>query len=240
MKDLLKKGIIQLNLPLQNGALELFEQFTAFMLSYNEKVNLTRIVEPFDIVTKHYLDSLTLLTTAPFTENTEGKKIIDIGCGAGFPSLPIKFMQPSFFITQLDSLNKRIDFLRQATALLHLTGIEQIHGRAEELGKQEGYREAYDFAVSRAVASLPVLSEYCLPFVKPGGYFMAMKGPDTKEETKTANRAIQLLGGTIEEIVSCNIPFCDMAHTIIVIKKISETPTIYPRCSGKISKKPLI
>lgn len=215
--------------------IEKFEKFKKLILDYNEHTNLTRITEDEEFNVKHFLDSLSLIKTNLFDGN---KKVIDIGTGAGFPGVPLKLYNDELDITLLDSLRKRIDFLSGAIEELGLKKIYPIHARAEEIARTEEYREQYDIAVSRAVANLSTLSEYAMAFVKVGGYFVSQKGPEYKEELKNAKRAIEVMGGEVEDIIHTPLPN-DIDHYIIVIKKVKSTDKKYPRGGGKPRKSPL-
>lgn len=212
-----------------------FEKFKKLILDYNEHTNLTRITEDEEFNVKHFLDSLSLIKTNLFNGN---KKVIDIGTGAGFPGVPLKLYNDELDITLLDSLRKRIDFLSGAIEELGLEKIYPIHARAEEIARTEEYREQFDIAVSRAVANLSTLAEYAMAFVKVGGYFVSQKGPEYKEEVKNAKRAIELMGGEVENIIHTPLPN-DIDHYIIVIKKVKSTDKKYPRGGGKPRKSPL-
>ena len=210
------------------------DTYAKMLIEWNKKVNLTAITSSDDIAQKHFLDSV-----LPFSlfEIKKGVKLIDVGTGAGFPSCPLKIFRKDIQITLLDSLNKRIKFLEALSDELYLNA-ECIHGRAEEIAHNEDYREKYDIATARAVATLPVLCEYCLPFVKIGGYFLALKGKNSEEEVLSAKNAINVLGGEINKIFDYSLPNGDK-RTLIVIKKISQTPSKYPRNKGQMTKKPL-
>lgn len=212
-----------------------FEKFKKLILDYNEHTNLTRITEDEEFNVKHFLDSLSLIKTNLFDGN---KKVIDIGTGAGFPGVPLKLYNDELDITLLDSLRKKIDFLSGAIEELGLEKICPIHARAEEIARTEEYREQFDIAVSRAVANLSTLAEYAMAFVKVGGYFVSQKGPEYKEEVKNAKRAIELMGGEVENIIHTPLPN-DIDHYIIVIKKVKSTDKKYPRGGGKPRKTPL-
>ena len=214
---------------------EIFDSFADFLYTENQKMDLTAIKEKDDIYIKHFLDSLSPLKFGLIKENA---KVIDVGCGAGFPSLPIYFARRDISLTCLDSLNKRIDFINRF-ALKENLPIEALSARAEELAKKEEYRQKYDHALSRAVASLPVLCELCLPFVKVGGTFIALKGPAAKEEAEKASNAITLLGGKLKEIIPCGFEGDMSGHCMVVIEKIKNTHISYPRRYNRISKNPL-
>ena len=212
-----------------------FEKYKELILEYNKHTNLTRITEDDEFNVKHFLDSLSLFKTDLFVKD---KKIIDIGTGAGFPGLPLKLYNEDLNITLLDSLRKRIDFLNGVIEELGLKKIRAIHARAEEIARDPKHRESYDIAVSRAVANLSTLTEYAMAFVKVGGYFISQKGPEYKEELKSAKRAIELMGGEVKDIIHTPLPN-DIDHYILVIKKVKATDKKYPRGGGKPRKSPL-
>lgn len=214
--------------------LSLFNLYAKQLLEWNEKINLTAITEPREIVIKHFLDSLLLLKA---TNPSEGASLIDVGAGAGFPSLPCKLARNDLKVLLLDSLNKRVTFLN---GLVNELGIHAdcLHGRAEEIGGKEQYRERFDIATARAVTRMRELTEYCLPFVKIGGCFAALKGSEVLEELNEAKGAIKLLGGEIDRVEQYVLPD-DSKRSIVIIKKISQTPTKYPRSEGKIKKTPI-
>ncbi len=233
MKTLIKNACEQIGIKLNDNQLEQFEQYYELLTEWNEKINLTRITEPDEVALKHFADSLTLLE---YVEIPKNSTIIDVGTGAGFPGIPLKIARPDINLTLLDSLNKRLGFLGEVCSEL---GIEAklVHSRAEDGGKDKLYREKYDFAVSRAVARLNILSEYCLPYVKVGGSFIAMKGPELTEELNEAKNALMILGGKINKVNEFKLE--DSGRTIVVINKIKQTPKSYPRHSSKIKSKPL-
>ena len=216
---------------------EQYDQFYAYMvllIEWNEKINLTAITEPQEIILKHFVDSLTI---AKYIE--EGKTIIDMGTGAGFPGIPLKIYRNDVKVVLADSLNKRIKFLNEAIEKLQLKNIETIHCRAEELGKNKEYREKFDYATSRAVANLSTLSEYLLPFVKLNGSGIFMKTMEIDEELENAKKAIKILGGGIEKVDKFEIPESDLGRSIIIVKKEKQTPSKYPRKPGTPAKEPL-
>ena len=204
------------------------------LLEWNEKINLTAITEPEEVVIKHFLDCILFLKHIDIPQNA---KVIDVGTGAGFPGVVLKIMREDIDLTLLDGLNKRIVFLNDVLEKLNLSA-KTVHARAEEGGKNHEYREQYDIACARAVARLNVLSEYCLPFVKVGGQFVAMKGPSACEEADEADKAISILGGQKPKIICEKLPTND-ERCFVLTKKISQTPPKYPRISAKISKQPL-
>ncbi|OLS02711.1 16S rRNA (guanine(527)-N(7))-methyltransferase RsmG [Tissierella creatinophila] len=234
--DILLKGTQDLNLKLTEEDKARFLNYKELLKEWNEKINITTITQDSEIDIKHFLDSLTCLSLDLFEGN---KTLIDIGTGGGFPGIPLKIMKDNLNITLLDSLNKRINFLNEVIKVLDLKGIKAIHGRAEELSRQTEYRENFSIAISRAVASLDTLSEYCLPFVKVGGHFIAMKGPDIEEELNSSRNAIKLLGGNVVETKIITLPESDIVHSLIVIEKIRQTSQKYPRGGGKPRKNPL-
>lgn len=205
--------------------------YAEFLVEYNEKVNLTAITEPRDILVKHFIDSVAPLK---FLTVPEGASIIDVGTGAGFPSVPIKIFRPDLKLTLLDSLDKRITFLKLLCDKLEIEA-DFVHGRAEDVSKTSEYREKFDYSCARAVANLSTLSEYCLPFVKVGGAFISLKGPN--EDIYSANGAIKLLGGEIAEVTDYEIDGDE--RRLVQVKKVSQTPPKYPRNSAQIKKKPL-
>jgi len=220
---------------LDDGQLNQFLVYSDLLRQWNEKMNLTAIVEPDEIVLKHFVDSLYGLK---FLDNA--KNIIDVGTGAGFPGVPLKIAKPDVSLTLLDSLNKRLTFLEEVKKQLKLSDVTCVHSRAED-GAKAGFRlrESFDAAVSRAVANLSCLCEYCMPYVKVGGVFLAYKGPGVTEELAEAQNAIEILGGEVMGVFEYTLPDTDITHSVAVIKKIKPTPEKYPRLQGKIQKKPL-
>ena len=216
-----------------------FSDYAVTLQEWNQVMNLTAIVDDEGITVKHFLDSLLLIDTLKSIEmDTASMKMIDVGTGAGFPGVPTAIACPGTKLTLLDGLNKRIKFLTELCGKLNIPS-EAIHGRAEEMGRKTEYREQYDLATARAVSDLRELSEYCLPFVKKGGYFCALKGPDVEEELKGASKAIALLGGKVMKVNKYALPD-GSKRSIVCIKKISQTNPKYPRPSAKIAKNPLV
>lgn len=213
-----------------------FHIYMQHLLEKNKVMNLTNITEENEIYTKHFLDSLSCLSVYPIPKNST---VIDIGTGAGFPSVPIKIMRRDLKMTLLDSLNKRINFLKEVGEVLHFEDMTYLHGRAEDLAQKAEYRQMYDFAVSRAVASLPVLLEYTIPFLKIGGIFICQKGPQAAQEIAQSKSALKLLGAKVEDSIPVKIGTTDLEHSILIIKKIEGTSKKYPRKAGKPSKEPL-
>ena len=233
--DLIKEAA-KFNIEVSEKANENLEKYAEMMLRYNEVMNLTAITEPDEIREKHFLDSITLITSEKLTE---GCSLIDIGAGAGFPSMPVKIVREDINLTMLDSLNKRINFLNDVIAELGIKNATAIHSRAEEGGKNKNLREKFDIATARAVADLAVLSEYALPFVKLGGYFVAMKGNAPKEELEGAKKAIREMGGEVEAVKEIVLP-SGINHSLIIIRKVVNTPSKYPRKPGTPSKTPIV
>jgi 16S rRNA (guanine527-N7)-methyltransferase len=233
----LESGLKELNINPTVDQLDKLVMFKDLMLEWNEKINLTTITEPFEVYIKHFLDSATCLATGYIKDNDN---LIDVGTGAGFPGVPIKILNEKVEITLLDSLNKRIKYLEDVVSKEKLEQVTLLHSRAEDAGVNKLYREKYDVALSRAVAAMNVLCEYCLPFVKLGGFFICQKGPSYKEELEAATNAIEALGGRLKEVKSYKLPFSDITHYIIIIEKTKPTPTKYPRKAGKPSTDPIV
>lgn len=231
MEQLLHKGLTTLGLP-TTGIPSLL-RYANMLVEKNKVMNLTAITEPSDIATLHFLDCAALLPLADWAD----KSVADVGTGAGFPGMPLRILEPSIRLTLLDSLNKRIDFLKEVCADLGLDDVNCVHGRAEEFAA--AHRESYDIVTSRAVANLQMLCELCLPLVKEGGYFLSMKAVDSDQELKLAYTAIKTLGGQVEQVKDYTIPGTDVVHRLIFIKKIGPTPKKYPRAFAKIKKAPL-
>ena len=217
---------------LSNEQIEEFKTYYKLLIEWNKKINLTAITEEEEVITKHFADSLSILKYIP-----DNSKVIDVGTGAGFPGVPIKIANESLQITLLDSLNKRLLFLDEVIKELGLKDIKTIHGRAEEIAHNKDHREQYDIAVCRAVAKLNVLAEYMLPYLKVGGTFICMKGPNINEEIESSMKAIKLLGGRIEKIESFELD--ENQRNIIIIKKEKNSPKNFPRKAGTPSKSPI-
>lgn len=207
------------------------DTYAQFLIEYNEKVNLTAILDPMEILRKHFIDSIII---SKYVDIPKNSSIIDVGTGAGFPSVPLKLMRDDLKLALLDSLNKRIEFLNQLCDRLNIEA-EFIHGRAEDVAKEDEYREKFDFSCARAVANLSLLSEYCIPFVKVGGQFISMKGPS--EDLSEGENAVHILGGEIEKLSEYEL--FGEKRRIVHVKKISQTPPKYPRNSSQIKKKQL-
>ncbi|MCM1567982.1 MAG: 16S rRNA (guanine(527)-N(7))-methyltransferase RsmG [Roseburia sp.] len=213
-----------------------FIRYYELLTDWNQRMNLTAITEYEDVMKKHFVDSVSLVKACDLSD---GKSVIDVGTGAGFPGLALKIAFPNLRVTLLDSLNKRIQFLDAVISELHLKDVKTVHGRAEDYAKPDKLRESFDLCVSRAVANLTTLSEYCLPFVKVGGRFISYKSEKMAEELITAQKAIPLLGGRIEEQISFQLPDSDIYRILFVIEKIKKTPVKYPRKAGLPAKEPL-
>ena len=231
MREILAAGLPALGV--EAACIPNLEKFSKLLLEKNQVMNLTAITDPSQVATLHLLDSLAVLRGADFA----GKTVVDVGTGAGFPGVPLAIACPGTAFTLLDSLGKRVRFLEEARDTLGLPNVVCVHGRAEEFARD--HREGYDIAVSRAVANLSVLSELCLPLVKVGGVFLAMKSTGCEGEVAAAGRAVRLLGGEVRESVDYVIPTTDVTHRLVVIAKVSPTPKKYPRAFAQIKKQPL-
>lgn len=230
-QTLFTQGLQELTLAARETQVSQFSSYSALLKEWNQKMNLTAIVDDDGIAVKHFLDSILPLAHLNLPQ---GIKVADIGTGAGFPGIPIKIMRPDFQMTLVDSLNKRITFLKTVCEELSLKDITCIHGRAEELGKNRIYREQFDVLFSRAVANMKVLSEYCLPFVKVGGMFVALKAEDSEIELQEAKAMIGSLGGKVEQVLEASLPQSDILRKLIVIRKEKSTPPQFPRRANKI------
>lgn len=234
--DSLKEGLKHLKMDLTELQIQQLIAFYEKLVQVNQVMNLTTIIDWEDVVQKHFIDSLALVKVVDLAQV---KNIIDVGTGAGFPGIPLKIAFPHLRITLIDSLNKRIQFLNEVIALNKLTDIEAVHGRAEDLARQVCYREQADICVSRAVSNLRSLSEYCLPFVKVGGQFIAYKAGAVEEEVKEANRAMEILGGKKKQIQKFDLPNSDIARTFVIVDKVSLCSKKYPRKAGMATSSPL-
>lgn len=232
--ELLKKEVENIGVTLDDYGLDRFDAYADRLVHWNNHVNLTAITEPDDIVIKHFIDSLYILK---YIHMSEGQKLVDVGCGAGFPSLPLLIANPKIDVNFVDSVGKKLAFIKD---VLRQTGLvaKVTHSRAEEIGKEVYFRERYDYATARAVAPLNALCEYCMPLVKVGGIFVALKGATGKEELDNSKNAIEKLGGELVKFDEYELPTGDK-RSIVIIKKISQTPTKYPRKSKKIDTRPL-
>ncbi|MBE5925519.1 MAG: 16S rRNA (guanine(527)-N(7))-methyltransferase RsmG [Lachnospiraceae bacterium] len=229
-------NIKNIGINLSENQLNMFQKYYEMLVEKNKVMNLTAITDYQEVLTKHFLDSLTLVKVININKV---EKVIDVGTGGGFPGIPLKIAFPHLKITLLDSLNKRVNWLNEVIAILDLDDIKAVHGRAEEFGQNFEYREQYDLCVSRAVANLSTLSEYCMPFVKKDGYFVSYKAATANEELKEAIKAIEILGGKVEDVCSFNLEDSDMERCLIKIVKIKNTSKKYPRKAGLPSKEPI-
>ena len=234
---LLTKNLERWNVILTEIQIQQFITYYELLLEWNSFINLTAITEYNEVIIKHFIDSISLVNACDLSKNV---KVIDVGTGAGFPGIPLKIVFPNLQITLLDSLNKRVKFLNEVIQKLGLANIDTIHGRAEDIAKMELYREKYDICVSRAVANLSTLSEYCLPFVRINGCFVSYKSEKITEEMKTAKRAIELLGGKINGQKEFILPESDINRNLFIINKVKATPKKFPRKAGLPVKEPIV
>lgn len=234
--EILEKGIQDLGIEVTDKMLESFKTYREILVDWNQKMNLTGIEDEKEVYIKHFLDSLSAVKNGYIKD---GMSIIDVGTGAGFPGMPLRICLENLKVTLLDSLNKRINFLEEVSNNIGVDDIEFIHGRAEDFAKNDEYREQYDIATARAVAGLPVLMEFCVPFVKVGGYFICLKGPNANLELEESKAAMEVLGVEFIEKINVDLPHSDLNHNILVFKKIKNTPEKYPRKAGKPSKSPI-
>ena len=237
MKNIIAQGLTDLGLTgrVPENAPEQLAAYGHALLEKNQVMNLTAIREEDKVAQLHMLDCAALLNYMDF----EGKTLIDVGTGAGFPGLPLKILSPTLDVTLLDSLNKRVDWLNEVAGQLGLTGVRAIHARAEEKALEKGFRDGFDFATARAVAELRLLCELCLPYVKVGGYFLSMKSVDSDHELEDAAHCIKLLGGRVQAVHDYTIPGTDVTHRLVIIQKVAPTLKGYPRRWANIQKKPL-
>ena len=236
MNNILESKLHELNITLDENQSEQFHIFYNLLTEWNKVMNLTGITEYEEVVEKHFLDSLAIVKAVDLQKV---QNIIDIGTGAGFPGIPLKIAYPQLDVTLLDSLNKRVRFLDTVIENTGLNGIKAMHGRAEDYAKQTEYRENYDLCVSRAVANLATLSEYCIPYIRTGGIFVPYKSEDVENEVEHSKKAISLLGGNIKDIVKFQLPGTDIGRSFIIIEKTNITPKKYPRKAGLPTKEPL-
>lgn len=236
MEDLIRAGLTALNLTLPSPDVpKKLAEYGLLLLKKNQVMNLTAITDPALVAALHFLDSAAVLGAADFRD----KRVIDVGTGAGFPGLPLRLLEPTMNLTLLDSLGKRVDWLRQVCVVLGTVDVECLHQRAEEQALKPGYREGYDLAVSRALAELRLLCELCLPYVKVGGRFLALKSVGSDEELSAATAGIRLLGGKVLSPYDYPIPGTDIIHRVVIVEKVAPTPKGYPRRWAKIQKSPL-
>lgn len=233
----IKEVFDKMHIELPDGALELLNRYYEMLIDTNKVMNLTAITEYSEVVIKHFADSAAIGCITDMNGNID---VIDVGTGAGFPGIVLKIVYPQLSVVLLDSLNKRVNFLKNVITELGLTDISAIHGRAEDIARNKDYREKFDLCVSRAVANMSSLSEYCLPFVKVGGRFVPYKADGCDEEVKTASKAVNTLGGKIRKIESYVIPDTDICRKFVVIDKLRNTSAKYPRKAGLPTKEPLV
>lgn len=234
MKEL-ENALLQMNIPHDEETLNKYSIYMEGILKWNEKINLTAITERDEFVVKHFIDSILCCN---FPEYKEANTVIDVGTGGGFPGIPLAIISPEKKFVLADSLKKRLKVIDELADKASILNVETVHGRAEELAKKKEYRQNFDLCVSRAVANMAVLSEYCLPFIKTGGYLLAYKGPDAEEEIKSAKKAIRILGGELIRLETA--PLDGFEHNIVVIKKVKDTPAKYPRKAGTPAKTPIL
>lgn len=233
----IKEVFDKMHIELPDGALDLLNRYYEMLIDTNKVMNLTAITEYSEVVIKHFADSAAIGCITDMNGNVD---VIDVGTGAGFPGIVLKIVYPQLSVVLLDSLNKRVNFLKNVITELGLTDIIAIHGRAEDIARNKDYREKFDLCVSRAVANMSSLSEYCLPFVKEGGMFIPYKADGCDEEVKTASKAVNILGGKIRKIESYVIPDTDICRKFVVIDKLRNTSAKYPRKAGLPTKEPLV
>lgn len=237
MSKIFEEKLAHLGIVLNDTQKEQFHRFYEILVEWNSFMNLTGITEYEEVNEKHFVDSVSLVKAVDLSKV---KTVIDVGTGAGFPGIPLKIAFPHLEIVLLDSLNKRVKFLNEVIEQLGLTGIRAIHGRAEDYAKQKEYREQFDLCVSRAVANLSTLSEYCIPYVNVGGMFIPYKSGEIDEEVETSKKAIHILGGKLSEVVKFQLPGTDIGRSFVRIKKIQNTSKKYPRKAGLPAKEPLL
>lgn len=236
MKDILSQGLQEMGLTPPEGAVDKLCRYAQLLLAQNEVMNLTAITQPEQVARLHFLDSAAVLAHGG---GLAKKSLVDVGTGAGFPGLVLKILEPSLSLTLVDSLGKRVNWLSEVCKALSLDGVRCLHARAEELALEPGFRDSFDVATSRAVASFPLLCELCLPYVKVGGRFLAMKSVESGEEVKNGVNAVKRLGGKLLQDVDYLIPGTEVTHRLVVVEKISPTPAGFPRSWGKIKKAPI-
>lgn len=236
-REMLIEGAGLYNLKLDDDKIGKFLSYMNLVKEWNEKINLTAITENSDFINKHFIDSISIFKSGVLKP---GKKVIDVGTGAGFPGIPVKIVEPDINVMLLDSLNKRVNFLNTVIEGLGLNGIKTEHARAEEYAHKDDFREKYDIATARAVAGLNILCELCMPYVKVGGFFIAMKGPSVYEEIEAARNAVGTLGGKIVDIIETKNLQEETHHKLIIVEKLKHTEGKFPRKYAQIEKKPII
>ena len=234
--DILRQGIEDFGIEASDKMLADFQKYKDILVEWNQKMNLTGIEDEKEVFIKHFLDSISAVSKG-YIKN--GMSLIDVGTGAGFPGMPLRISLPDLKVTLLDSLNKRINFLQEVANQIDIDDIEFIHGRAEDFGKDENYRECFDIATARAVAGLSALMEFCVPFVKVGGHFVCLKGPNANLELEESKKAMEVLGIEYIEKIDIKLPEIDLDHNILVFKKVKNTPSKDPRKAGKVTKNPI-
>ena len=235
-EEILRQGINGFGIEANDQMIDDLKTYREILVDWNQKMNLTGIEEEKEVFIKHFLDSISAVSNGYIKD---GISLIDVGTGAGFPGLPLKICLRNIKLTLLDSLNKRINFLQEVSNTVNLEDIEFIHGRAEDFGKNSKYREQFDVATARAVAGLPILMEFCVPFVKVGGYFVCLKGPNANLELEESKKAMEVLGLEFIEKIDIELPSEELKHNILVFKKVNNTPEKYPRKAGKPAKSPI-
>lgn len=235
-RQMLVSGCKNFDIHLTEDQVNKFFAYYELLIEWNQKINLTAITELEDVIVKHFIDCISI---CKYVDIKDTDSIIDVGTGAGFPGIPIKILYPRVNITLVDSLNKRVNFLDEVIEELELENIETIHARVEDLAHDEDYRESFDYCMSRAVANLSMLTEYCLPYIKIGGKLLALKGPSIAEEIENSGEAIKILGGELKGVEFIDIPYSDLKHNLVIIDKKHDTPLKFPRKTVKIKKSPL-
>lgn len=234
--EIFEEGVRKLNIIIDHKQIDKFMKYYEILIEKNKVMNLTTITEEKEVINKHFIDSLSLVRVCNLNKKFS---LTDVGTGAGFPGIPLKIVFPEIEILLIDSLNKRVNFLNEVIEELELKNIIAVHGRAEDYGRDKCYREKYDICVSRAVANLSSLAEYCMPFVKNGGQFIPYKAGNISAELEESKKAIYVLGGKIDIKDTFVLPYTDIERTLVVINKIRPTPSQYPRSAGKPSKDPI-
>jgi len=232
----LRQSLLKWNIELTDNQYKMFNDYYNLLIEWNEKMNLTSIIEKDEVINKHFIDSIALYNFCDISN----KKLLDVGTGAGFPGIPLKIICPECNVTLLDSLAKRVTFLNEVISALRLKDIVAIHGRAEDYAHDKNYREKFDLVTSRAVANLSTLSEYCLPFVKINGFFVSYKSGSVDEELESAKKAIKILGGSIDNVDKFFPPDTDFERSLVYINKVKNSGKSYPRKAGTPSKNPIV
>ncbi|MDD6793973.1 MAG: 16S rRNA (guanine(527)-N(7))-methyltransferase RsmG [Clostridiaceae bacterium] len=234
--DIMKQAANDVDMELSEKQYDQFIKYMKLVQEWNQKINLTAITEDEEFIKKHFIDCIKAFKS---NELKSASSLIDVGTGAGFPGIPIAIMRPDLSVTLLDSLNKRINFLNIVVNALGLTNVKTIHSRAEDGARIKELRENFDIATSRAVANMTVLAEFCIPYIKVGGHFVALKGPAIEEELANSKNALGVLGGKLKDVIEVEIEGTDLKHNIVIVDKVKECPSSYPRKAGIVTKKPL-